>query len=231
MVARFQLSGGHRAIAMIAISGDTYMKPNDMPKIDLKKEWKPLYQPSAKDVVRVEVPAFRFLMVDGEGDPNTSPAYAAAVEALFSVSYTVKFMVKKGPQVIDYAVMPLEGLWWAEDLSAFSANDRAKWKWTMMILQPDFVADERIHEAIAQVRRKKSLPALDLLRLETFAEGPCAQILHVGPFTEEGPTIQRVHDFILARSAFAGKHHEIYLSDIRRADPRKWKTVIRQAMV
>ncbi|SOD54016.1 hypothetical protein SAMN06296416_10345 [Pseudoxanthomonas wuyuanensis] len=199
-------------------------------KIDLKKELKQLYRPSAKEVVQVDVPAFRFLMVDGKGDPNASLAYAQAVEALFSVSYTAKFMLKKGPAQIDYAVMPLEGLWWADDLSAFVADDRANWKWTMMIMQPHFVATEVIDAAIAAVRSRKPLPGLDRLRLEEFSEGRCAQVLHVGPFTEEGPTIERLHAFINARSGLAGKHHEIYLSDIRRADPAKWKTIIRQPM-
>jgi hypothetical protein len=199
-------------------------------KVDLKRELKHLYQPSSKEVVQVEVPAFRFLMIDGKGDPNTTPEYAAAVEALFSVSYTAKFMVKKGPQKIDYAVMPLEGLWWSDDMSAFISNDRSKWQWTMMIMQPDFVEETVIRAAIAEVKRKKSLHAIDALRLEKFAEGRCAQILHIGPFSEEGPTIQRVHGFIEAQAALAGKHHEIYLSDIRRADPRKWKTIIRQPM-
>ncbi|KRD75678.1 GyrI-like domain-containing protein [Lysobacter sp. Root983] len=201
-----------------------------MGKIDLKKELKFLYQPSAKAVVEVEVPSLRFLMIDGAGDPNTSPAYAAAVEALFSVSYTAKFMLKKGKQAIDYAVMPLEGLWWSDDLASFAADDRSQWQWTMMILQPDFVADAVIDAAIAQVRRKKALPAVSQLRLASFDEGRCAQTLHIGPFSEEGPTIQRVHDHIAARSTLTGKHHEIYLSDIRRGDPAKWKTIIRQPM-
>jgi len=201
-----------------------------MEKIDLKKKLKQLYQPSAKQVVEVDVPAFQFLMIDGEGDPNTSQEYAQAVEALFSVSYTVKFMVKKQPHGIDYAVMPLEGLWWADDMSVFTANDKSKWKWTMMIMQPEFVARAAIDAAIAEVKRKKALPAVSKLRLESFTEGACGQILHVGPFSEEGPTIQKVHDFIHSKSRLAGKHHEIYLSDIRRADPAKWKTIIRQPM-
>lgn len=201
-----------------------------MHKIDLKKELKHLYRPSAKEVVQVEVPPFQFLMIDGEGDPNASQAYAQAVEALFSVSYTAKFMVKKRAQGIDYAVMPLEGLWWSDDMSAFVANDRSKWKWTMMIMQPHFVEAALIQESIAEVKRKKSLSAVSELRLEDFTEGLCAQTLHVGPFSEEGPTIQRIHDFIVARSALAGKHHEVYLSDIRRADPGKWRTIIRQPM-
>jgi hypothetical protein len=201
-----------------------------MKKVDLKKELKGLYKTSAKDVVQVDVPAFKFLMVDGQGDPNTSQEYAQAVEALFSVSYTAKFMVKKGPQALDYSVMPLEGLWWADDLSAFAANQRANWRWTMMIMQPGFVADEVIDAAIAAVRSRKGFPALEKLRLDEFTEGRCAQVLHVGPFSEEGPTIERLHAFIDARSGLAGKHHEIYLSDIRRADPKNWKTIIRQPM-
>jgi len=196
-------------------------------KIDLKKELKHLYQPSTKEVVQVEVPTFQFLMVDGEGDPNTSQEYAQAVEALFAVSYTAKFMVKKGAQGIDYAVMPLEGLWWADDMSVFIANDKSRWKWTMMIMQPHFVATEVIQAAISEVKRKKALPAVGKLRLEAFSEGNCAQVLHIGPFSEEGPTIERLHSFIDARTGRDGKHHEIYLSDIRRADPAKWKTIIR----
>lgn len=201
-----------------------------MAKIDFKKELKQLYRVSAREPVEVMVPPLRYLMVDGQGDPNTSVDYVQAVEALFSVSYTVKFAVRKGPEAIDYAVMPLEGLWWADDLSVFVANDRAHWKWTMMILQPPFVKEEAIHAAIREVGRKKKLPAIDRLRLEEFSEGRCAQILHVGPFTEEGPTIERLHEFIDTRSGKTGKHHEIYLSDIRRADPSRWKTIIRQPM-
>jgi hypothetical protein len=125
--------------------------------------------------------------------------------------------------------MPLEGLWWADDLSAFAANQRSDWRWTMMIMQPACVSREVIAAAIVEVR-KKSLPAVDKLRLESFAEGTCAQILHVGPFSEEGPTIERLHAFVKARAALAGRHHEIYLTDIRRADPMKWKTIIRQPM-
>lgn len=201
-----------------------------MQRIDLKQDLKHLYRPSAKAVVQVDVPTFQYLMIDGEGDPNTSPDYAAAVEALFSVSYTAKFMLKKAAHGIDYAVMPLEGLWWSDDMSAFVGNDRSKWQWTMMIMQPPFVKPALIPEAIAEVKRKKSLSALAGLRLQDFTEGLCAQTLHIGPFSEEGPAIQRVHEFICARSTLAGKHHEIYLSDIRRATPSRWKTIIRQPM-
>ncbi len=202
-----------------------------MEKIDLKKEYRHLYLPTAKTVVKVEVPEFQFLMIDGAGDPNTAPEYAQAIEALFAVAYTAKFMLKKGTQAIDYAVMPLEGLWWAEDMSAFANNERDKWQWTMMIMQPDFVTPEVTGLAMDEVRNKKAPPALSRMRLERFAEGRCAQILHIGPFSDEGPNIEKVHRFIEAQGGtLRGKHHEIYLSDIRRAAPEKWKTVIRQPM-
>jgi len=201
-----------------------------MKKIGLKKELKHLYQPSAKEVVQVDVLTMNYVMIDGEGDPNTSQAFSDAVEALFAVSYTVKFMVKKGPLAIDYGVMPLEGLWWADDMSVFSVQDKSTWKWTLMIMQPDFVTKEMIDGAMSDVRKKKNLAAIKRLRFEAFSEGKSAQILHIGPFAEEGPTIEKVHRFIDARGKRIGKHHEIYLSDIRKADPTKWKTVIRQPM-
>lgn len=201
-----------------------------MSKTDYKKKLKHLYHASAKDVVTVEVPTLRFLMMDGEGNPNTSKAYAEAVEALFSVSYTAKFMVKKESPEHDYVVMPLEGLWWADDMANFDVNDKSTWKWTMMIMQPDVVSDEVIEDAIGQVREKKKLPGLNIIRLEELSEGLCAQILHVGPFSEEGPTVERLHQYIDERTGLRGKHHEIYLSDIRRAAPENWRTIIRQPM-
>lgn len=201
-----------------------------MEKIDLKKELKHLYQPSAKEVVQVDVPAMNFLMVDGVGGPNTSRAFSDAVKALFAVSYAVKFMIKKGSLVIDYGVMPLEGLWWADDMSKFSIEDKSNWKWTLMIMQPDFVMKEVIDSAVSSVRKKKNPVAISRVRFKALLEGKCAQILHVGPFSQEGPTIEKVHRFIESKGKRIGKHHEIYLSDIRKADPEKWRTVIRQPM-
>ena len=201
-----------------------------MNKLDLKQALKPFYSASAKAVTEVDVPPLRYLMVDGQGDPNTSAAYAEAVEALFAVSYTAKFKVKKGPPAIDYGVMPLEGLWWADDPAVFTSGDRTAWKWTMMILQPDAATDDVIAASIDEVRAKKGLPGVERLRLETFTEGRSAQVLHVGPFTEEGPTIARLHAYVEARAGLRGKHHEIYLSDIRRAAPATWRTILRQPM-
>jgi len=201
-----------------------------MKKINFKKDLKLLYGPSAREVVLVEVPALNFLMIDGRGDPNTSKSYQEAVEALFSVSYAIKFKVKK-TLAIDYGVMPLEGLWWADDMAAFTAGDKANWNWTMMIMQPEFVSAAMVRDTIAEVKKKKNLPALALLRFEKFAEGKSAHILHVGPFSAEGPTVAKVHAFIASRGGkLSGKHHEIYISDIRKADPAKWRTVIRQPL-
>lgn len=199
-----------------------------MSKTDYKKELRHLYH-ATKEPVVVDVPPMNFIMIDGSGDPNTTPEYQHAVEALFSVSYAVKFKMKK-TQGVDYVVMPLEGLWWADDLSAFVKDDRAHWKWTMMIMQPDVVPAEMVEEAVAEVREKKQLPALDKLRFERFHEGRAAQVMHIGPFSEEGPTIERLHDFIRERGELTGKHHEIYLSDVRRANPKNWKTILRQPM-
>ena len=223
-------AGDHAKSKWGYLTGDVRQKNSAMSKVDHKKELSQFYKPSAKHVCEVTVPQMAYLMIDGHGDPNTKPAYAEAVEALFSVSYTAKFTLKRGMPSTDYAVMPLEGLWWADDHSVFETNDRKNWKWTMMIMQPPVVTAQVVETAIAAVGRKKNLPALGRLRFEDFTEGRCAQTLHVGPFTEEGPTIQRVHDFILARGSLSGKHHEIYLSDIRRAAPAKWRTIIRQPM-
>lgn len=200
-----------------------------MKKIDFKKELKHLYKPSVKSVGRVTVPGMNFLMINGQGDPNTSQEFQDAVEALYSVSYALKFMVKKGDMEIDYGVMPLEGLWWSDDMSTFSVDCKEAWKWTLMIMQPEFISQAMVEGAIKQVRAKKNPVSLSQLRFALFEEGEAAQIMHVGPFSEEGPTIEKVHAFIEESGKVRrGKHHEIYLSDIRRADPAKWKTVIRQ---
>jgi hypothetical protein len=202
-----------------------------MEKLDLKKQWKHLYQPKADSVVTVDVPRFAYLMVDGEGDPNTSQAFQEAVEALYSLSYTLKFSLKKSPRAIDYGIMPLEGLWWVDDPRVFHEADKSAWKWTAMILQPEVVTKAEVAAAFDEVRKKKNPAALDRVRFQTLTEGPSAQILYVGPFSAEGPTIQRIHDFIhAAGKELRGKHHEIYLSDPRRTAPEKLKTILRQPM-
>jgi len=202
-----------------------------MEKIDYKKQLKHLYAPSAQKVEIVDVPEMNFLMIDGEGDPNTSQSFSDAIEALYAVSYTLKFMVKKGEMGIDYGVLPLEALWWSDDMSAFSTGNKAAWKWTLMLMQPSFITLKMVTKATEEVARKKKPVSLPLVRFETFREGKAAQIMHIGPFSSEGPTIEKMHLFIEDNgSRRVGKHHEIYLSDIRRAAPEKWKTIVRQPM-
>jgi hypothetical protein len=200
-----------------------------MQKIDFKKRLRQLYSAPAKAPVIVDIPAMNFIMIDGAGDPNTSTEFQQAAEALFSTSYTLKFMIKKGPLAIDYGVLPLEGIWWADDMASFSTGDKASWKWTLMIMQPEYVTPDLFEDALDQVGKKKALPALNQLRFESFHEGLCAQVLYVGPYSEEGPTIERLHRFI-HESGYSrnGKHREIYLSDSRRAAPEKLRTIIRQ---
>lgn len=200
-----------------------------MKKIDYKKELKALYKPSAKKMDIVEVPPMNFLMIDGIGDPNISKSYQEAIEALFSVSYTLKFMVKKGELEIDYGVMPLESLWWVDDMKQFSVEDKSDWKWTAMIMQPEVISADAVSEAVSQVSRKKKLSALAGLSFKSLTEGTAAQVLHLGPFSDEGPTIEKLHQFIEEQGfERSGLHHEIYLSDFRRTVPEKLKTIIRQ---
>jgi hypothetical protein len=200
-----------------------------MTKIDFKKEWKHLYQPSKEDFQVVEVPDLQYLMLDGHGDPNTAPEYSQAVEALYAVAYKIKFLSKKDDQ--DYVVPPLEGLWWAEDMDAFtSSRDKTQWDWTMMIMTPGWITREMYLQAREEVAQKKDLPALPDLRLETYQEGLCVQILHIGSYDDEGPILQEMHEKWMPENGydFNGKHHEIYISDPRKVDPSKLKTVLRQ---
>jgi len=201
-----------------------------MQKIDFKQELKQLYRPSAKKISVVDVPPMQLLMIDGQGDPNTAQAYTDAIETLYAVAYTLKFASKK-QLARDYTVMPLEGLWWAEDMASFSIENKNAWLWTAMIMQPDWSNAAMVAAAKEAAGRKKDLPALPKLRFETFHEGLAAQILYIGPYADEAPTIARLHAHIAENGyRLAGKHHEIYLSDPRRAAPEKLKTVIRQPM-
>jgi len=202
-----------------------------MEKLDLKKKWQHLYGAMPGPIVTVDVPPLTYLMVEGEGDPNTSLAYQEAIEALYSLSYTLKFSLKKSSRTIDYGVMPLEGLWWSDDPGAFHRAEKSAWKWTAMILQPEVIGQRELDAAFEEVRRKKNPAALDRVRLETLKEGPSAQTLYLGPYSDEGPTIERIHAFIhAAGKELRGKHHEIYLSDPRRTVAEKLKTIIRQPM-
>jgi len=202
--------------------------------IDLRKQFKHLYQPSAKQFSIVDVPAFNFLMMDGAGNPNTSQDYRDALEALYGLSYTLKFGVKQGKydkKTYDYPVMALEGLWWMDDMREFSTARKDEWKWTAMIMQPDIITHDLVELARADLIKKKNPTAASKIRFEAFHEGLSAQIMYFGPYADESPTIQRLHDFIIESGhQLRGKHHEIYLGDPRRTAPEKLKTVIRQPM-
>jgi len=200
----------------------------EVTKIDLRKEFKQLYSPSTKEVVLVEVPDMAFLMIDGSGDPNTSQEYHDALTTLYNVSYTLKFLIKK-EIAIDYLVMALEGLWWKDNMLEFSMENKDTWQWTSMIMQPVYVTAELVNRVCEELKQKKDLPALSKLRFEHFHEGLSVQIMHIGLYAAEKPTIEKLHTYIKKHGyEFNGKHHEIYLGDPRRAAPEKLKTVIRQ---
>lgn len=203
-------------------------------KLDLKAQYKQLYSPPADRVTPVDVPPLPYLMIAGEGDPNTAPAWQEAMETLYGVSYALKFMSKRSPDALDYTVMPLEALWWSEDMATFSVEAKSDWLWIAMIMQPPHIAQEMVDQAMAETARKKgALASLDRLRFEQYDEGLCAQIMHIGPYATEGPTVARLHAWILDNGyefRAAGKHHEIYLGDPRRTAPEKLKTIIRQPM-
>ncbi|WP_022883782.1 GyrI-like domain-containing protein [Glaciibacter superstes] len=200
-----------------------------MDKYDVKKAHKALYAPSAKEFSLVEVPELSYIAIDGHGDPNTSAEYVNAIEALYPVAYGVKFDSKRNLER-DFVVGPLEGLWWADDMSSFVTRDKSAWSWTMMIVQPDWITPEMVTDAVAKARAKKDLAALERVRLLTLAEGTSAQILHVGSYDAEAPTLDRLHNQYMPEHGltFNGHHHEIYLSDARRTAPEKLKTILRQ---
>ncbi|OQX18019.1 MAG: hypothetical protein BWK75_06995 [Candidatus Altiarchaeales archaeon A3] len=200
-----------------------------MEKTDFKKELKYLCASSAKEIEIVNVPQMNFLMIDGMGNPDTSQEFKDAIETLYAVSYAIKFMIKK-EKSIDYVVMSLEGLWWDDDGASFSieGRDKDRWKWTLMIMQPEYVTKDTFGKAIEEVKKKKNLPFLSKIRLENLHEGISAQILYVGPYDAEHTTIEKIHAFIKEKGyKFSGKHHEIYLSDPRKTAPEKLKTIIR----
>ena len=195
--------------------------------IDLKKTYADHYSARATPTV-VDVPSRPFLMIDGAGDPNTSAGYVDAVEALYPIAYGLRAQVKAATGDT-YVVMPLEGLWWAEDMSEFDPTDKSNWLWTMMIGLPDAVTEAMVDETIPAITAKKKLLAGERVRFEHFAEGHAAQVLHIGAYAEEAPTIASLHAFIAEQGGeLTGTHHEIYLSDPRKAATDRLRTIIRQ---
>ena len=213
-----------------------------MKTLDLKKQFKYLYQPSAKKIEAIQVPNLQFVMIDGaieKGEaPGTSPMFAEATQALYSLSYTLKFMLKKRKMnAIDYPVMALEGLWWVED-GFFDITVKDNWFYILMIMKPEVITKELFEEVREQVRKKKGdSPMLSKLRLDSFEEGLCVQVMHIGPYATEPATIDRMREFMSENGLHdnvgpsGGKHHEVYISDPRKAAPEKMKTVLRHPVV
>ncbi len=200
-----------------------------MEKVDYKKELKHLYKPSGKNFSLVEVPVLQYLMIDGHGDPNTSKLYQESIEALYGMAYTVKFANKNIENTPDYTVMPLEGLWYMENMEEFSSSNKNDWLWTAMIMMPDFITSELFEQSRDVLKKKKNPARLNDLRLEKYEEGISVQILYTGSYSDEGPTIDAMHKFAFENGyKLKGKHHEIYLGDPRKTAPEKLKTVIRQ---
>lgn len=197
-------------------------------KVDLKKSLD-AYRAQRGRFRLLDVPDQQYLVVDGHGDPNTD-VFAAAVEALYPVAYAVKFASRQ-QLGRDFVVMPLEGLWWAHDLDVFTVRrDKAHWDWTLMVLQPDWVGPDLVAEAVERVRGRGAPARLDDVRFERLAEGRCVQTLHVGSFDDEADVLARMHDEFAPANGLrlAGRHHEIYLSDVRRVAPEKRRTILRQ---
>ena len=198
-------------------------------KVDLKKSLD-AYRAKVGQFRVLDVPDLQYLMIDGHGNPNTSPVFAEAVETLYPVAYALKFASKRGLGR-DFVVMPLEGQWWADDMDSFTAaRDKSRWDWTLMIMQPDWIDGDMVAAAVEQVRAKSRPPRLDGLRLEPLSEGRCVQTLHVGAFDDEADVLARMHDEFIPGNGLhmVGKHHEIYLSDTRRVAPEKQRTILRQ---
>jgi hypothetical protein len=195
--------------------------------LNIKKDMKELYNPSKKEFRIVDVPPMNFVMLDGHGNPTDNPVYNETVETLYSLAYSLKFALKS--QGIEFSVAPLEGLWWMPDMREFSMVNKDRWDWTMMIMQTELVTRTLFDKARADVKRKKAQVLADQARLETYREGLSVQILYLGAYIDEGPTIARMHEFINASGYVpSGKHHEIYLGDPRRTAPEKLKTILRQ---
>lgn len=203
-----------------------------MDRLDLRKQFKHLYQPPAGRVQVVDVPPLKFAMVHGAIEPGCapgiSPAFQQAIEALYGISYTLKFTSKQRREApTDYTVMPLEALWWADD-GKLDISKPGNWSWTAMIMQPDHITDSMFREALERLRKKRPDAVLDRLRFEVFREGLCMQIMHVGPYNEEPATLAAMDAFARQNGyILCGKHHEIYLGDPRRSTPERLRTVLR----
>lgn len=204
-----------------------------MVKTDYKKQFRELYTAHTTVPKVLTVPPLQYLAIDGAGDPNSSKAYADAIQTLYPIAYTIKFICKLEHDH-DFSVLPFESLWWSDDMSDFTSGNKSKWHWRAMIMQPPVVTQDIYEAAVAQARQKRRLPSEKLLTFMTYEEGTAAQILHIGSYASEGPTIKLLHQFIGEQGGSldgARYHHEIYMSDPRRTAPEKLQTIIRQPFV
>ncbi|NED97714.1 hypothetical protein G1H11_20655 [Phytoactinopolyspora alkaliphila] len=198
-------------------------------RIDFKRQLD-AYRAKKGQTRIVDVPDLQYLMIDGHGDPNSSPAFSDAAQALYPLAYTLKFASKR---VLgrDYVVMPLEGLWWADDMEAFTTSrDKSQWDWTLMIMIPDWIDQNMFAGAVEQVEAKDGPRRLHEVRLDSLSEGRCVQTLHVGSYDDEAEVLARIHREFIPDNGLrmVGKHHEIYLSDSRKVAPEKLRTILRQ---
>ncbi|MFF9571490.1 GyrI-like domain-containing protein [Streptomyces sp. NPDC014685] len=200
-----------------------------MAPYDVKRERKEFYAPKNTTWAVVDVPEQQFIAVDGRGNPNTAPAYVHAVEALYAVAYTLKFVGKRTAGG-DFVVAPLEGLWWADRPEAFTGGAKDTWQWTMLISMPSWITQEMIEDAKQTALARKKTPTISRIRHLTLHEGPSAQVLHIGSYDDEAPVLHELHHSYLAANGLrpTGLHHEIYLSDPRRTAPEKLRTILRQ---
>jgi hypothetical protein len=201
-----------------------------MSPVDLVKLHRALYTPSYKHPAIVDVPELSFLAVEGRGSPE-SETYQEAIQALYGTAYTLKFSVRNTDAERDFKVAPLEGLWWGDverPSLAELQKDREAWNWRMMIAVPDEVTAAEVAAATEAAARKRRPTAQAEVRFERFEEGLAAQLMHIGPYSEEAPTIERLHAWVEEQGyELHGRHHEIYLGDPRRTAPERLKTVIR----
>jgi len=202
-------------------------------KLDYKKEFPDLYKPSLKEPTIIKIPKMMFFMIDGTGDPNTSDEYKEVVQLLYNISYALKMkVIKKETPSKDYVVPPLEGLWYMPKMEEWSMDEKDKWEWTMMIRIPDFVKDSQIKKAMKILKETKNPDSFSKLRYEQYDEGTCVQIMYLGPYDEEPPTIKKIHQFAKKNGYnLNGHHHEIYLSDPRRVEPERLKTILRHPII
>lgn len=199
-----------------------------MEKVDFKQLFKQYYRPKSEQPEVIDVPSMQYLMIDGKGSPAAAD-FEHAIQAMYGVFFTIKFGRRKAGMGPDYSGAPLEGLWWMGDNTSFDVTKKDQWQWTLMLWQPDFITPKDLIAAVTQLKVKKPNPMLDKIRLETIDEGLAVQVMHIGPYSEEGPTVERLHAFAKEQGlVLTGKHHEIYMGDPRRAKPEKLKTILRQ---